>query len=299
MAFTCTQPGAYRVVYAFEGKTTEGRPLYEELVAYYMVGDSALYDAATHMGIEPASLDLTEPTTRDTTPECAPVTEEPTEEPTSEVEPTTEVSPTKTVSPTTIPNAGKNQSKNGLQDLGLSIGLGSSALGIASYLMHRDGDATPAKPAKPAPAASPVKARETKDTNSEPTPVGASSSGTSGATSGGSSSGKFGGTSGGTSNGASSGAKSGGTKSKPTTSPKPTAAAKPMPAQQAAPVPIAPTQAPQVTYAASTGGLTSGGWLAGFIIGIGVMALLSGLGLFMATARALRQLGVRSQEDEL
>lgn len=319
MAFTFTQPGAYRVTYAFEGKTTEGQPLYKELVAYYMVGDSALYDAAIHMGIDPASLKLTEPATRDTTPKCGPVTEEPAAEPTaepteepneestsapaSEVEPTTEVMPTTDVAPPTTevtpttPNADEDHSRNGLQELGLAIGIGTSALGIASHLLKHDDDAKSTKPG----ASSPAQTREKKDTSSQPAPVnepGAASGGKSGATAGGTSSGKSGGTSGGAINSAKSG---GAPKSTATPTPTgtatPTATAEPMPALQAAPVPVAPPQEPQVTNAAATGGLTSGGWLAGFIIGIGVMALLGGLGLFIATARALRQLGGRSQKD--
>lgn len=266
MAFVFTQPGAYRVTYAFEGTLTDGKPLYTELVAYYMVGDSALYDAATTMGIDPASLQLSEPTTRDTTPKCEPVTESPTP------------IPAPTVAPTPTPVS--DSPKNDIQDLGLALGLGSAALTIGSRLLNRDtapapsAPAAPAKASAPKPEAAPEPAPAT-NAGERPAPKAAEQSAPkSGAKS--------------TSKAPKSASKAG---AKTTAKPTPTSKPPLMPAQPASAVAAAPTQSPTVTNAASQGGLTAGGWMAGFVVGIGLMSLLGGLGLFIATARALRRFG--------
>lgn len=307
MTFIFTQPGAYRVTYTFSGKTKEGKPIEENLVAYYMVGDSALFDAATQMGLDVGELGYTEPATRDTIPECAPVTEAPA--PSTETKPTTPATSTapSTTSPTTTgtpsptpgkpdrPNdSGKKQSGFGPQELGLAIGAGFAALKITNELIHRDDSGSkksadakqPKAIAAPvAPAGSPT---QRKDSGSEPKSEAKPEAKAAPAAAG---SGNAGGS-------VASANKSGGTASaktsaKSTTTAKPTATKAPATArtassgsQEAAPAPV--VASPAVTNTASTG-LTAGGWAAGFVLGLGLMALLGGLGLFIATARSMRR----------
>lgn len=305
MAFTFTEPGAYRVVYAFEGTTTEGKPVYKELVAYYMVGNSALYDAATQMGIDPSSLQFAEPAERDTTPACLPEVEEPEPTTPAEVPPTT----TSTKSPSTDlpPHTTKpttNSSHTNVEYLGLAMGVGVVALKFATHFLHKERSDQSAKSNES--AAQPPAAKTVKRPDMENDPVAQPvpsihGEGNRTAASGGQ---KPLGSSGATGSSPRSAAKASDTKSstaKASTTPKP-APAKPMPARHAAPVQQnSPTQAqaPQVTNAAASGGFTAGGWVAGFVVGIGIMALLGGLGLFLTTIRTLRKFGGHSPEDQL
>ncbi|MFV8381553.1 choice-of-anchor M domain-containing protein [Corynebacterium hindlerae] len=305
MGFFFTQPGAYRVVYSFEGELAKGGKLYTEIVAYYMVGDSALYDAAETMGIDPKTLNLSEQPERDTTPTCEQNSDKPGtgESGTDETDPSTD--PTSAApapgSPTPPSEGGKSQGNGAAENIGLALGLGAVGLKLASHLMNPDKNSKDSTTAKTAPAAA-APAAKTGNSDNSPAPAKAQTGGSKAPASAG------GGTGGGTKAPASGGgskpaAKSDSKAKKNSAAPtKQTVAPKRAPSKKSTPVPAAPnqnSQNPQVTNSAQTGGLTSGGWLAGFVIGIGLMSLLGGLGLFLATARALRQLGVQSQQKDM
>lgn len=279
MTFVFTQPGAYSVRYTFEGKTPEGKPVSNDLLAHYVVGDSALFDAATLLELDPAALGFAEPETRDSTPECTP-------------EP-----PADTVEPTTPPTQDSREIDP--QAVGLALGGGVIAIRLAQHLMGLHGNA-------PAPARSTAKNQPAQDKHQtpvaqpeepqpsvpQPRPVPAPQAGAAGgsaqkpnaqrAQSG------------------NSAAKSNTATAKPKgTSTRPS---QPLPAQAGGirpePHSARASEQPEIAQASASHGITAGGWLAGFVLGLGVMALLGGLGLFVATARTLRGLRRRYELEE-
>lgn len=324
--FVFTQPGAYRVTYTFDAKTTDGQTISKDIVAFYLVGDSALWDAAEVMEFDRAVLGFSEPQARDTTPECV---AEPEPAPSTSLIPTTGPNAPATSVEKPVPTeptppvsggSGSSEFFDNPEAVGLFIAgsflAAKTIKHIADKHDHRDDNVTDSeRKTKPrsgknqAPAlAAPMEPRpnETKTAGASGSATGAS--GDSSAKSGASSAKANAGGSSKNSNNNSSGTKSG-VKTKPTKSAalgaKSTAKPSPTPAPNANSGVRALSNGsnsnsteqtdPQLMSEQRATGLTAGGWLAGFILGIGVMALLGGLGLFVATYRTLRQ--VRGVEE--
>ncbi|AKK04100.1 choice-of-anchor M domain-containing protein [Corynebacterium epidermidicanis] len=263
MNFFFTAPGAYRVTYRFSATGISGASLEQDLVAYYLVGDEAIVAAADVMAA-----------------------------------------------------GGATHSDPGAERIGLLLGGGMLAWKVAQLLGNHS-EPKPENPKVESPAGKMKATAETPSASGSPSrvqvqqdskPVAGSdpaeatqpAGGAPGApTAGPRSSGAQqaagakpaqGTTAGKTQAEGQKKAVKGASTSTPKPAPKgsiPDATTQPLAA--VAPQPEPARASSDVAPASLTEQLTAGGWLAGFVLGIGVMALLGGLGLFIATAVTLRR----------